>query len=173
MLDNTQTIRSTAISLTKTWKSGDYGNSTRSRQNDRLLAYDIFKSIFLNGNLWIFIQISQKLAIVLDDNLAPNKRRIIIGTYGGFAYWYIYLSLFWSMCNNLLHSTQKGPRHSSRSTVEEHVSILMFSSIINIIYRKVSNIRRTKSQNLSVSRPVLQLSLPNLLKPCIKSRRKM
>ena len=41
-------------------------------------------------------------------------------------------------------------------------------------YREVSNIRRTKSQNLSVSRPALQLSLPNLvLKPCIKSRMKM
>ena len=40
-------------------------------------------------------------------------------------------------------------------------------------YRKVSNIRRTKFQNLNDSRPVLQLSLPNLLKPCIKSRMKM
>ena len=40
-------------------------------------------------------------------------------------------------------------------------------------YRKVSNISRTKSQNLSVSRPVLPLSLPNLLKPCIKSIMKM
>ena len=40
-------------------------------------------------------------------------------------------------------------------------------------YRKVSNTRRTKSQNLIASRPVLQLSLPNLLKPCIKSRMKM
>ena len=41
------------------------------------------------------------------------------------------------------------------------------------IYRNVSNIRRTKSQNLSVSRPVLQLFLHNLLKPCIKSKMKM
>ena len=41
------------------------------------------------------------------------------------------------------------------------------------IYRKVSNIRRTKFQNLSDSRPALQLSLHNLLKPCIKSRMKM
>ena len=40
-------------------------------------------------------------------------------------------------------------------------------------YRKVSNIRRTKFQNLRVSRPVLQLSRPNLLKPCMKSRMKM
>ena len=41
------------------------------------------------------------------------------------------------------------------------------------VYRKVSNIRRTKFQNISDSRTVLQLSLPNLLKPCIKSRMKM
>ena len=37
----------------------------------------------------------------------------------------------------------------------------------------VSNIRRTKSQNLNVSRLVLELSLPNPLKPDVKSRMKM
>ena len=35
-------------------------------------------------------------------------------------------------------------------------------------YRKISNISRTKSQNLNESRLVLHLSLPNLLKPCVK-----
>ena len=40
-------------------------------------------------------------------------------------------------------------------------------------YRKVFNIRPTKSQNLNNSCLVLQLSLPNLLKPCIKLRMKM
>ena len=40
-------------------------------------------------------------------------------------------------------------------------------------YRKVSNIRRTKSQQLKYSRTVLGLSLPNPLKPDIKSRTKM
>ena len=35
-------------------------------------------------------------------------------------------------------------------------------------YRKISNIRRTKSQNLIVSRLVLQLCLPNPTKPCVK-----
>ena len=34
--------------------------------------------------------------------------------------------------------------------------------------RKISNIRRTKSQNLNDSRLVLHLSLPNLLKPGVK-----
>ena len=40
-------------------------------------------------------------------------------------------------------------------------------------YRPISNISRTKSQNLNVSRLVLQLSLRNRLKPGVKSRMKM
>ena len=40
-------------------------------------------------------------------------------------------------------------------------------------YRKVSNIRRTKSQNLNASRLILLLSLPNPLKPGVKLRMKM
>ena len=43
----------------------------------------------------------------------------------------------------------------------------------NTDYRKVSNIRRTKCQNLNDSRLVLQLSLPNPLKPSVKSIMKM
>ena len=40
-------------------------------------------------------------------------------------------------------------------------------------YRQVSNIRRTKSQHLKDPRTVLRLSLPNPLKPNVKSRMKM
>ena len=40
-------------------------------------------------------------------------------------------------------------------------------------YRQISNISRTKSQNLNDSSLVLQLPLPNPLKPCVKSRMKM
>ena len=39
--------------------------------------------------------------------------------------------------------------------------------------RKISNIRYTKSQNFNDSRLVLQLSLPNPLKPGVKSRMEM
>ena len=42
-----------------------------------------------------------------------------------------------------------------------------------ITYRKISYISRTKSPNLNVSRLVLQLSLPNLMKPGVKSRMTM
>ena len=41
------------------------------------------------------------------------------------------------------------------------------------IYRQVSNIRRTKSHYLKDFPTVLRLSLPNLLKPDVKSRMKM
>ena len=40
-------------------------------------------------------------------------------------------------------------------------------------YRQISNISRTKSQYWNVSRLVLQLSLPNPLKPGVKSIMKM
>ena len=40
-------------------------------------------------------------------------------------------------------------------------------------YRQVSNIRCTKYQHLKDSRTVLRLSLPNPLKPDVKSRMKM
>ena len=43
----------------------------------------------------------------------------------------------------------------------------------NIRYRKLSNIRRTKSQNLDVYRLGLQLSLRNILKPSVEWRMKM
>ena len=41
------------------------------------------------------------------------------------------------------------------------------------MYRKISNLRRTKSPNLNVSRFVLQLSSPNPMNPGVKSRMKM
>ena len=46
-------------------------------------------------------------------------------------------------------------------------------SLDTFYYRKVSNIRRTKYQNLNDSRLILQLSVPNPLKPSVKSIMKM
>ena len=40
-------------------------------------------------------------------------------------------------------------------------------------YRKIYNIRGTESPNLNDSRLVVQLSLPNPMKPGVKSRMKM
>ena len=55
-----------------------------------------------------------------------------------------------------------------------HGSLCCQAIISNALdYRKISNIRRTKPQNLNDSPLVLQLSLPNPLKPDIKWRMKM
>ena len=45
--------------------------------------------------------------------------------------------------------------------------------VMNENYRQFSNISRTQSPNINVSRLVLQLSLPNPLKPRVKLRMKM
>ena len=52
-------------------------------------------------------------------------------------------------------------------------SIVIKRMTAYLIYRKVSNIRRTKCQNLNESRLALQLSVPNPLKPSVKSIMKM
>ena len=55
-----------------------------------------------------------------------------------------------------------------------HGSFVTWASAAMVfIYRQISNIRLTKSQNLPDSRLVLQLSFPNPLKPGVKSRIKM
>ena len=55
--------------------------------------------------------------------------------------------------------------------VRGKIRILLVS--YEMIYRKISNIRRTKFLNLNASRLVLSLSLPNPVKPCVRSRMKM
>ena len=56
-----------------------------------------------------------------------------------------------------------------------HVVLWDEISFFNMLikYCKISNISRTKSLNLDVSRLILQLSLPNLMKPDVQSRMKM
>ena len=51
--------------------------------------------------------------------------------------------------------------------------VVFHKGTLLITYRKISNIRRTKWPNLNVSCLVLQLSLPNPMKPGVKSRMKM
>ena len=47
------------------------------------------------------------------------------------------------------------------------------STAMLLTYRQFSNIRCTQSQNINGSRLILQLSLPNPLKPGVKLRMKM
>ena len=58
--------------------------------------------------------------------------------------------------------------------LKDAILILWLIWCLNVIvslanYRKISNIRRTKSPNLNVSRLVLQLSLPIPMKPGVKT----
>ena len=46
-------------------------------------------------------------------------------------------------------------------------------TVVEVKYRQISNITRTQSPNINVSRLVLQLSLPNPMKPGVKLRMKM
>ena len=63
------------------------------------------------------------------------------------------------------------PQSYTKPSYEETTTTLLTQG--NSTYRQISNISRTKSQNLTVSCLVLQLSLPNLLKPCVKLKMKM
>ena len=53
--------------------------------------------------------------------------------------------------------------HSDAFTWQPHEAAATEVSFVSTIYLEISNIIRTKSQNLNVSRVVLQLSLCNLL----------
>ena len=60
------------------------------------------------------------------------------------------------------------------STVEWNLLIRAhYYTKLHLTYHKTSSISRTESQNLNVSHIVLQLSLPNPLKPNVKLRMKM
>ena len=61
---------------------------------------------------------------------------------------------------------------SANVMVTTEVYAYIFYSLF-FTYREVSNIRRTKYRHLKESRTVLRLSLPNPLKPDVKSRMKM
>ena len=71
------------------------------------------------------------------------------------------------------------PTYLLRLTLLAHHSInplradFCFQETEIYMYRQVSNIRRTKFQQLKDSRTALRLSLPNPLKPHVKSRMKM
>ena len=57
-----------------------------------------------------------------------------------------------------------------------HIAKVQLVNMLNHFektYGQISNISHTKFQNLNVSRLVLQLSLLNPLKACVKSRMKM
>ena len=61
----------------------------------------------------------------------------------------------------------------SLSFDDGHKFEIQSNLFITLIYSKIFNIRHTKLPNLNVSRLVMRLSLPNPMKPVVKSRMKM
>ena len=70
----------------------------------------------------------------------------------------------WSFLVQLPHCTH---------VIRHHIVSQMLPQDIELSYRKVSNIRHTKCQNLNDSRLLLQLSVPSPRKPSVKSIMKM
>ena len=70
------------------------------------------------------------------------------------------------------HISVSGGRLSRKLCLKDYLCCYVWRVMCSI-YRKISNIRRTKSPNLIVSRLVLQLSLPNPMNPDVRSRMKM
>ena len=71
---------------------------------------------------------------------------------------------------NLMRIPYRICRHKTQVI---YIADLTLNKQLQNNYRQIYNIRRTKSRTLNVSCLVLQLSLPNPLKPGIESRMKM
>ena len=84
-----------------------------------------------------------------------------------------------SILDTRTQSTMKSAQYNGRQDPATHVKWGVPNSGHTSLpetetnYRQFSNIRRTQSQNINVSRLVLQLFLPNPLKPGVKLRMKM
>ena len=92
--------------------------------------------------------------------------------------WYIQLVKIWKLCLKNLHFWS-----SRQSELNISCDVLTLAQFIPVYptmhathrynYRKISDIRSTKSSNWNVSHLVLQLPLPNPMMPGVKSRMKM
>ena len=84
------------------WTSQNWLYTLRPRQNGHSFAYDIFKCIFLNENVWISIKISLKFVPKGPINNIPALVQIMAWRLPGdkpssepmvVSYWHIYASL--------------------------------------------------------------------------------
>ena len=113
-----------------------------------------------------------KVQIWSNTGLSNQQYRISIL----FLRWYIWLFLDWNgyqtqwtQCRLCVESFNIQGLECQMKVSRADVNT---SHIYCGMYRKVFNIRRTKSQNLNVSCLILQFSLPNPLKPDVKLRMK-
>ena len=79
--------------------------------------------------------------------------------------------ILYCLCNSASH------RNMNIHVIFESYTVTVLSTwpvfVFYMVYRQFSNIRRTQSQNINVSRLSVLLSLINPLKPCVKLRMKM
>ena len=131
---------------------------------------------FPNGSNWQYASIDS------DNGLVPNRRQAIIWTNNGLGCQCIYASLGLNESKDLFISHQimniSAIRMKMKCFFHEKAKCeicelwltptpsLLFHNVLT--YRKISNVRHTKSKKLNDSRLVLHLSLPNILKPGVK-----
>ena len=103
----------------------------------------------------------QEIIISPSYDLASHRRQAITLTNDDLHQWHIYAT------------TGGGRVHLNLPCWIYCKAPSLCRKLMKRTYRKVFNIRRTKSLNWNDSHLVLKLSLPNPLKPCVKSRMKM
>ena len=139
--------------------------------------------------------VTKSTTVGSDNGLAPTRRQainwtnagiLLIGALGtkfdeilieshtfSFKKMQLKMSANWrSFCLGLSVLTDVQRCIDDEKEVKHHASAESWHNS-NFVYGQTSNISRTKSQHLNDSRLVLQLSLPNQLKPNVKSRMKM
>ena len=134
------------------------------------------------------ICVSDLTSIGSDNGLSPDRRQAIIWTNAGILLIRPLGTNFNEMLIEILTFSLKKMRLKVSSAKRQpfclglnelnsasHIYVAGFSTNKQQPhkYRKISNIRRTESPNLDVSRLVVELSSPNPMKPGIKSRMKM
>ena len=123
---------------------------------DRCFNFD--NEDFIEGLQWLTYWRLNCMAAIFPDNI--------------FKYIFLYQNLIF------IHTCEIKYLNLKLYVIEIDSSIDNNSTLVQVIachhmYHKISNIRRTKSPNLNVSRLVVQLSSPNPMKPAVQSRMKM
>ena len=103
-------------------------------------------------------------------DLRSNKRL----SKHSWGWWFEMLSRpLWRYCDDWTMTSWHGNAFYTNDLLRKESSSHWTNYGENLKYRHVSNISRTESKHLKDYRTVLRLSLPNRLKPDVKSRMKM
>ena len=82
----------------------------------------------------------------------------------------LFIVLTFCDCPRATELTLKKLKKSNSNSNLDYFIYARYIERCNTTYRQTSNVKRIKSQNVNVSRLVLQLSFRIPLKPCVKSR---